>query len=238
MSESLQKMKARVSVIMPLYNAEAFVAEALESIRAQTFPVAEVIVVDDGSTDASAEVAARFPFVTLRREPHRGISPTLNRALDFVTGDYLAFLDADDRWLPEKTAWQTERLAATSGLDLVFGQAQRFETRPGQADRMLDIIPGVHKSCMLIRRASFEKVGRFDETDRAHDFLDWYGRAREASLSTAVLPQVVAERRIHAHNYGRLQKEGQRESYLAALKAGLDRRRGLAVPEMREEHPR
>ena len=226
-----EKMNARVSVIMPLYNAEAFVGEALESIRAQTLPVAEVIVVDDGSTDASAEVASRFPFVTLIRETHRGISPTLNRALDFATGDYLAFLDNDDRWLPEKTALQLAAFHRQPNLDLVFGHSRRFETAadPNRVEQVLDVVPGVSKTCLLIRRSAFEKVGRFTEADGAHDFLDWYGRAKEQRLSGVILPEIVAERRIHAGNYGRLQKGRQRESYLATLKAGLDRRRALAA---------
>ena len=208
---------------MPLYDASAFVGEALQSIQAQTIPVWQVIVVDDGSTDGSADVATQFPFVTLIRGPHRGISATLNHALDFANGEYLAFLDNDDRWLPRKTELQLRALQGNPSLDLAFGQARRFRaTQDGE--ETLDSVPGVTKSCLLIRRSSFARVGNFPE-DESHDFLHWYARALEASLSVAILPEVVTERRIHPHNYGVLQRDRQRRTYLTALKAGLDRRR-------------
>src|ERR1700760_4907271 len=89
---------ADVSVLMPVYNGERYVGEALSSIRAQTVPCREVIAVDDGSTDRTAEVIARFTEVTLIRKEHSGIVGTLNRALEHASGEYLAFIDADDRW--------------------------------------------------------------------------------------------------------------------------------------------
>jgi len=213
---------------MPLYNAAPFLAQALESIRAQTWPVQEVLVVDDGSTDGSAGIAASFPFVTLIRKEHSGISPTLNRGLDSATGDYLAFLDADDRWMPDKNRLQLTALFAEPGLDMVFGAVRRFrssETEDKQAEVPLDIVPGLCKDCMLIRRSSFEKVGGFATEAGAHDFLDWYGRAKEASLCSLMLNEVVAERRIHDDNYGLQNKGAQRQSYFTTLKTILDRKR-------------
>src|SRR4051812_25106257 len=91
-----------VSAIVPMFNAASFIGEALESIFRQTRPVAEIIVVDDGSTDASVAIVSRYPMVKLLRKAHTGIGETVNEGIRAATGDILSFLDADDRWLPGK----------------------------------------------------------------------------------------------------------------------------------------
>ena len=209
---------------MPVFNGAAFLAEALASIRRQTVPVFEVIVVDDGSADNSAEIAARHPFVTLLRGPHLGIAATLNRGLEASTGDFLAFLDQDDRWLPEKNFLQGAAFRRDDQLDLVFGHIRRFHSSPEIKDVAIDVLPGVSKLSLMIKRASFDRIGPFS-TDGPHDFLDWYCRAQEAGLRGTTLLEIVAERRIHADNFGVRQRDRENQSYLAALKASLDRRR-------------
>ncbi len=216
--------RPRLSVIMPVFNGAAFLAEALASVRAQTVPVFEVIVVDDGSTDESAEIAARHSFVTLIRGEHGGIAATLNRGLEAATGDFLSFLDQDDRWLPQKNFLQSAAFHRDHQLDLVFGHIRRFRSEPKMKDVTLDVLPGVSKLSLMIRRASFDRVGHFS-TDGPHDFLDWYCRAQEAGLRGMILPEVLAERRIHADNFGVRHRDRENQSYLAALKASLDRRR-------------
>src|SRR6185312_6621519 len=117
---------ADVSVLMPVYNGERYVAEALRSIRAQTVPCREVIAVDDGSTDRTAELIGQFSEVTLIRKEHSGIVRTLNRALEHASGEYLAFIDADDRWIPRKTEIQLAILRENPAISIVFGYARRF----------------------------------------------------------------------------------------------------------------
>jgi len=225
----------RISVVMPLYNAARFVGEALKSIQAQTLFAQEIIVVDDGSTDGSAEIAESFSFVTLIRKEHGGICETLNRGLEIASGDYLSFLDADDRWLPGKTAAQISALLADPDLDMVFGHSRRFRTvemegKPSEV--VIDVLPGLSKICMLIKRASFERAGRFAERGK-HDFLGWYARAKEINLRATMLAEVVAERRIHDANYGILNKTKQRQAYFGALKEHLDRRRRATQASMK-----
>lgn len=95
-----------VSVIIPAYNAEAFLARAIRSVEAQTFRDFELVVVDDGSTDGTAEVARGFGSVRYVRGPHQGEAGARNLALKEATGELVAFVDADDEWLPEKLARQ------------------------------------------------------------------------------------------------------------------------------------
>jgi teichuronic acid biosynthesis glycosyltransferase TuaG len=97
-----------VSVIIPAYNAESFLARAIRSVEQQTFTDFEVVVVDDGSSDRTADIARSFGSVRFLQQPHLGAAAARNRALEEVTGDLIAFLDADDEWLPEKLAHQLE----------------------------------------------------------------------------------------------------------------------------------
>src|ERR1700758_706720 len=98
--------KSLISVIIPVYNAEKYLAEAIESVLAQTYRPIEVIVVDDGSTDSSADIAKRFASVRYCFQSHSGLGATRNRGIDLSQGKFLAFLDADDLWVEDKLTHQ------------------------------------------------------------------------------------------------------------------------------------
>ena len=217
-----------ISVIIPVYNGEQYLAEAIQSVLAQTHPPQEIIVVDDGSTDFSWQIAAAFSEVRLVRKAHSGLAATLNEGVRQAVGELLAFLDHDDRWLPDKLRLQVAVLEQDPTVAMVFGHSQRFEVVEGETsprEVLLDILPGVAKSSMLVRRSAFAQVGEFAETAGAHDFIDWYARACEAGLRAVILPQVLYERRIHAGNMGVLGRAEQRRSYVVALREKLKRRR-------------
>lgn len=215
-----------ISVVIPMYNAALFIGEALASVAAQTRPVRQVIVVDDGSTDGSAEIVARQPWVTLIRQPHRGIAAALNAGFDRADGVLLAFLDADDRWVQNKTECQLAALVADPGLDMVFGLARRFLMLPDGTERVIDTLPGVSRHGGLYRREVFTRFGRFAaDGDPGHDFLAWFARAHDGGARWRTLDHVVFERRIHDANYGRFQRELQRKAYFASLREMLARRR-------------
>ncbi|MEZ4836451.1 MAG: glycosyltransferase family A protein [Caldilineaceae bacterium] len=110
-----------VDVIIPVYNGERYLHEAIESVLKQRYHPLQLIVVDDGSEDESAALAARFEGVHVLHGPHAGIGAALNRGIRHGKGDLIAFLDADDRWLPEKLARQVKCLQAHPGVDMVFG---------------------------------------------------------------------------------------------------------------------
>src|SRR5829696_2931566 len=101
-----------VSVVVPCYNQARFLGEAIESVLAQSHPLFEVVVVDDGSTDDTSEVAARYPGVRLVRQENRGLSGARNAGLARSRGEYVVFLDADDRLLPGALEAGVERLGA------------------------------------------------------------------------------------------------------------------------------
>jgi glycosyltransferase involved in cell wall biosynthesis len=216
-----------ISVIVPVYNGERFLAEALRSIGQQDYQPLEVLVVDDGSTDRSAAVAAMQPDVRVLRKAHSGLGDTLNHGVAHATGELFAFLDADDRWLPDKLTRQVHALMANPALDMVFGHVRQF--RQADADGEIvstsDAQPGIHRGVMLVWRAALTRVGAFAEDPGVHGFVDWYARARTAGLRSAVLPDVLYERRIHDDNLGRRTPDAQRQSYLRALRLAVAHRR-------------
>lgn len=217
-------MPAPVTVIIPLYQSALWIKEAIESIRAQTIPPERILVLDDGSTDAGPTIAGGMPDVELIRRAHEGINATLAAGLALVQSEFVAFLDADDRWLPEKTASQSKFLSAHPSCDMVFGQTRRFRMTP-EGEQTLDTLPAVMRQGGLFRHSAFERVPYFTSDSGAHSFIDWHARAMEAGLLANTTAEVVFERRIHADNRSIRHREDQRRSYLATIKAALDRRR-------------
>lgn len=217
-----------VSVLIPVWDGERFLAEAIESVLAQEYRPLDLIVVDDGSRDASATVAARYPELRLLRKPHTGLADSLNAGLAAARGALVAFLDADDRWVPGKLARQSAFLAGHPEVDVVFGHERRFyenAERRGPTESP-QVLPGYSKSSLLIWRSALDRVGPFDARLPSVDFVEWYGRAQDAGLVSQLLPEVSYERRIHARNHGVVDRELQHATYLRVLKGMLDRRRG------------
>lgn len=224
-------MTPLLSVIIPVFNGEKYLSEALQSVLDQTRLPCEVWVVDDGSTDRSAELAKSFgnPIQVHRQENH-GAAAARNEGVSRSQGEYLAFLDADDRWSPSKLESQISAFQTAPDLDMVFGHAQQFLS-PELGDELrkqrsvsTDILPAYLPGSMMVKRESFFKVGGFTKGIELAEVVDWYLRAKEKGLKSRLLPEVVLQRRIHQTNQGIQKKQFQNE-YLHVLKASLDRRR-------------
>lgn len=217
-----------VSVIIPIFNCAKYAAAAIESVLIQDYRPLQIIAVDDGSTDNSAEVARSFPQVEYRFQEHAGVSAALNTGVSMAKGDLVAFLDADDFWAAGKLGKQVAALEADPDLDIVFGDVEQFrEEGPGMERSLLGVYRGYFKSAMLIRRTALLAVGEFDITWKLGDFIDWYARAEERGLRVMILPEVVAYRRVHQTNNGVLLRS-QKNEYAHVLKRLLDRRRSAA----------
>jgi glycosyltransferase involved in cell wall biosynthesis len=220
-------MTDEVSVVIPAYNAAAFVGEAIECVLGQTEPPTETIVVDDASTDGTLEIVAAYGSVRcVRLFVNRGQAAALNRGIAESRGKYLAFLDADDLWRSHKLASQLAAFDADPSLDLVYGLAEERVTgvagSPGTRNGR--VLPAYLPSALLARRAALERVGGFDESFRIGSVIDWYSRALAAGLRIALLPEVVYERRIHGRNTGLVRRDA-RDDYLAVVQMALSRRR-------------
>ncbi len=198
-----------VSVIVPCYNAARFLPEAIASARRQRYEPLEVLVVDDGSTDETPQVAPQFGAdVRYFRKENGGVASARNVGLREARGEIIAFLDADDQWPDGKLALQLARLDADATLDVVTGRIQYIEL-PGAErpdlrfegpDRTLT---QVHLGAGLYRRRAFDTVGPFDETFHMSEDSDWFLRARELGLKIVVMAEVTLLYRLHDSNLTR-----------------------------------
>jgi glycosyltransferase involved in cell wall biosynthesis len=227
-----------VSVMIGVYNAEAYLAEAIDSVFAQTYRPLELIVVDDGSDDGSADVARGYgDALTYIRQERQGNGSARNTAVGVARGDFFAFLDADDRFTSNKLELQMAALEADPELDIAFGHVAEFispeldEVVTARLRQPVPKAPWAAPNLMLIRRASFMRAGLFSTELRVGVTVDWYARAMEEGLQKLVLPDVVLERRIHTANNG-IRERDSRSQYMQVLKASMDRRR-----RMREAGP-
>jgi glycosyltransferase involved in cell wall biosynthesis len=213
-------------------NGAPYLGEAIDSALAQTYHPLELVVVDDGSQDGTADVARSYgDRVRYEYQENKGNGAARNRAVELSRGALFAFLDADDRFMPDKLERQWQAFERDTDLDVVFGHVREFVSPELTAEQRASIRPAAPApapwtapNLMLIRRESFLSVGPFTESKRVGVTVDWYARAVEAGLRTAMLPDVLLERRLHLTNNG-LRERDSRSQYLHVLKEALDRRR-------------
>jgi glycosyltransferase involved in cell wall biosynthesis len=187
-----------VSVIMPAYNVEPYIGDAIRSALAQTYTDFELIVVDDGSKDATAEIvtdlARQDARITLVRQSNRGLAGARNSGLRASRGEFFALLDSDDLWEPEFLAQQVAILRARPDVDIVTGNGWYLgglkhgqlarpypDTRP---DPVLSSIIGDEWSVFImsvVRRGVYTRIGPFDEAMRSNEDYDFWLRAALAN---------------------------------------------------------
>lgn len=196
-----------VSVVVPVFNGSLYLRDALESVFAQTWCEREVIVVDDGSSDASNAIARQFDVHLLAHEQRTGIASARNAGLRAARGEIFAFLDHDDLWLPQALERHVEALhSAPDSLSVIHevlfldGLTDWPHWMQRRAAELSQPHPAWVPSGFAVRRSTFLSVGWFDETFAHADDLDWFARARVAGIGSVVTPQVLLRRRIHASN--------------------------------------
>lgn len=220
-----------VTAAIPVRDGETYLAEAIESVLDQTRPCEQLIVVDNGSTDRSAEIARGYGgAVEIVSEPREGIGAARNAAIRVARGSHIAFLDADDLWDPAKTALQLAAFEADPDLQMAFGYVRQFVSPDLAADEAAalqvpaDPQPGVYIGAMLAARSAIEAVGPWSEEAKISDGLTFLLRARELELKQVMLPQTVTLRRLHGENHS-IRNRGERAEFARLLKQSLDRRR-------------
>ncbi len=212
------QQKDLISVIIPAFNAERYIAETMASVLGQTYPTIELIVVDDGSTDQTAgrasEFAAKDARVVVVRQDNRGVSAARNKGFAVAKGKYIAYTDADDVWMPDHLQLLYDRLATHPELGLVHSDYQEINadsskrnvhSKGGKEGFLLDglllghieYIPG--PSGILLPRSTVEKTGGFDaELSNVAD-QDFFYRVA-ARYEIGRVPRVTWYYRIHSQN--------------------------------------
>lgn len=223
-------MAARISVLIPCFNHGAFVGDAIASVRAQTFTDVEVLVVDDGSTEAATlrvlEELARGGVV-VRRTENRGLPAARNLAARHATGEFLCALDADDRLAPEWFAKAVAVLDARPDIAFVshwletFGD-ERWTWAPERCDLPALLARNTVNGAAVVRRASFDAVGGYDESmrDGCEDW-DFWLRLVKAGHQGHIVPEVLFHYRRRADSMSRVMLEEQ--AYRRPLQALVSR---------------
>ena len=231
-----------ISVVIPAFEAESYIGDAIESVLAQTLPATEVIVVDDGSSDSTSAIASGYEGVNVVRQANRGPSAARNTGFAVCTGELVAFHDSDDLMEPRKLELQASYLAAHPACGCVVGR-QRVKIEKGSKmpfwarGRILrlnnplddqtapaDGEGSAHTMTMLVRRDAFISVGPFDEEMRMAEDIDWIFRALELEIGVDVLDDIVLVRRIHADNMTHDEEQAGHMLFVA-FKQRMDRRR-------------
>lgn len=238
---------ARVSVIIPAYNAERFLADAVESVLNQTWRDFQLIIVNDGSTDATESVAQRFGAgdsrITIVSKPNGGLSSARNAGLAAASGEAICFLDADDILLPDKLQRQMAFLDRFPGCDLVFSDYYVADgdltpiwletVRPPLATMQEYLLyrNGFAPMCPLLRSRLVAATGRFDETLRAAEDWDYWIRAAQHGRFS-YLPGPVGVYRTHAgqmhHDRELMRSSGRRVAEKNFPRGSRQRRTRLA----------
>ena len=218
-----------VSVIVPALDAAKTLGETLRSIAAQTRPADEVLVIDDGSRDATAEIALAMGARVARQE-NAGTGAALNAGLRLARHGLIASLDADDLWEPRCLEIHLANLERYPRADASVGWVSEF-TCPSlsteDAARFRPRAPqtGWLSGATLIRRADFERVGEFNPALRSRAWIDWMARARRAGVGFREVEEVLLRRRLHPGSLSVRDRSQGNAGLMDAARLALARRR-------------
>ncbi|HEY9639961.1 MAG TPA: glycosyltransferase family 2 protein [Coleofasciculaceae cyanobacterium] len=232
-----------VSVLLPVYNGDRYLAAAVESILTQTLTDFELLIIDDGSTDQSRKILAAYAAqddrIRLVSRENRGLIATLNQMLDMAQGEFLARMDADDIALPDRLARQVEFLqqhadyvCVGGAYDLIDPQGRKVlhlgmpETNAEIQQAILSGKTIINHPCAMIRRTALQKIGGYDESMMTVEDLDMLLRLGEIGL-LANLQHTVLQYRFHRASVSAQKSEFQHQMAQEACRRAWQRR-GIA----------
>jgi glycosyltransferase involved in cell wall biosynthesis len=195
-----------VSIVVAVSEGERYISSALQSIFRQNYSPTEVIVVDGQSVDATAAIARSFKPVKYISQSGRGLANARNTGIAATRGEFIAFLDADDLWTPDKLGIQIDCLLRNRELQYVNAWVRLFaepgcSLRSGYMQRLMEQAHiGRTPGTLVARRSLFDIVGVFSEDFSIACDVDWFARAIVSGIPTFVIPQVFLHKRIHDNN--------------------------------------
>lgn len=194
-----------ISVIIPVFNGETFLEDAINSVLNQNYDNLECIVVDDGSIDGSAAIAKKHERIIYLHQKHKNVAAARNLGVGKASGEYLAFLDADDIWDTDKLKTQINYMEENPDIDYSVTKHSLFLTEGlkdfpqwvrtnHSKEETIAYIP----SSLIVRKSAFEIVGYFDESYRISDDSDWFLRARDAGIKLGIIDKNLLHKRVHS----------------------------------------
>jgi len=219
-----------VTVVIPAFNAERYITQALDSVLRQTCGRFECIVVDDGSKDQTRSAVERYgPLVRYEFQPNAGPATARNRGIELAAGDFIGFLDADDIWNPDKCAVQLAHLQTHPEL---IGCAAHVRNFLSESAGTTSPPPGevvTLGTTLMVRRKLFDVVGTLNPEYWHRDLHDLLVRAEDRGLKIEILPDVLAQRRIHSNNMSNHRSGADHLELIAITRARHARRRAAGA---------
>lgn len=221
-------MNKPISIIIPVKNGSNYLGEALGSIERQGMDV-EVIVVDDGSTDATVQIAKDHGCKVVSHPVSRGQVAAKNTGLRYATGDYVMFLDHDDLIREGSLRVLLDALEADPAVAAVEAMVKDFLSPEVESTNVAlkpEPFYGLFTGAILIRKSAFDATGPFSENVHTGEIMEWFSKMERNGLVVKKIDLVSADRRIHRTNFGQTNRATEMKNYAAVLRNLLKSRSG------------
>lgn len=221
--------KLSISVIIVVQNGERYLAEAIESVLAQTYQPDEIIIVDGKSTDNTERIAKSYQQVRYMCQVGRGLANARNTGIDSAHGELIAFLDHDDLWIPKKLSMQVNYFIKNPETQYTNTRVKLFlepecSLRPGFPKKLLEEEHlGRTPGTLVARKSLFNLIGSFNPEFTIGCDVEWFTRAKDYNISMAFIPEVLLYKRIHNTNLSGNVQVNRRE-LLIIVKQSLERK--------------
>lgn len=193
--------KPLVSVIIPAYNAKDYIGQTILSVLNQDYSNLELIVVDDGSTDKTADIALSFKGVRVISQENKGQAVAKNVGLANSNGPLIGIIDADDLWPKNHISLMVPYLVSEAPYDLACGMTQYLKQEEGKDVKSEPVFLEWLAGASLYRKSIFDKVGLFDESMREGEDFDWLFRLKESDFKGKKIPETTLFYRRHQKNF-------------------------------------
>lgn len=220
----------KVSMVIPALNMRKYIGACIENALAQTCPPDEIIVVDDGSTDGTPEAVPALPNLRVIRQQHGGVAAARNRGIREAAGNLIAFQDADDLWLPEKTALQKKLLTENPEWQFVAARSHNFYDPEFKGEKWMnplefDAEPLLPSGLMIRRSFFYENNFWFEETLSIGEDTDFFIRLRDNKVCGKLMDEALAERRLHETNLTRSSSAERKNVFMQMIRNRLKQKK-------------
>lgn len=222
-------MKSLISIIIPCKNGEKYIEETILAIKKQNMNT-EIIVIDDGSIDNTANIAEILGSKVIQHETSNGPVVAKNSGLRAANGDFIMFHDADDVMNDNVLSILYKELESNSDISAVMAKVKDFfsldlsEEEKQKTKIKSEPYYGLFTGAVLIRKTVFDKIGPFNESVTAGEILDWQSKMENNNLKIKKLDVVSTNRRIHSSNFGKTHQKTEFKDYATLLRAKLGRK--------------
>lgn len=221
--------KPLISVIIPVYNCEKYISDAIDSVMAQNYQNLEIIVIDDGSTDNTANIVKNRNSTKYIFQQNAGPASARNKGICSASGELIAFIDSDDLWPENKLGMQLIEFQDDKDSEVIMGRIKYVELPDAVKRNMMRLdsdntFKYINLGAGLFKKSVFEKVGLFNEDFRFWEDLDWFLRAYENGISIKFIDQAAMIYRVHSDNMSNDRNQAN-HYFIKAVKNSINRRK-------------